>query len=135
MCRMYVWNLVTIMMARKSGRDIIAKKSPFLKIHFNQKTLLVNIITTPKNQFINLRNSKINIKTWNQTRLDFSSLILIYFLDNIKVWNGHHPTSFIKWNPGTPISTNLVTKMCENNNSLSLCWNSRKISLLKKQGT
>jgi len=51
------------MIARKSGRDIIAQKSPFLKIHFNKKKLFVNIITTPKNQFINLRNSKINTKT------------------------------------------------------------------------
>jgi len=51
------------MIARKSGRDIIAQKSPFLKIHFNKKTLLINIITTPQNQFINLRNSKINTKT------------------------------------------------------------------------
>ena len=96
---------------------------------------LINTITTPRNQFIDLRNSKHDFNIWNQTGLVFSSSTSIYFLGNIEVWDNHHSTFFIKWNPWTQISTNLVAEICKNNDFLSLCQNLVKFSLFKKPET
>jgi hypothetical protein len=102
-------------MVGKSGQRFFCPKIFFFPTHFNQK---IKLLMIPRNQFINLKNSKNNSKHMKSNMVRFFFLDLFIVLDNIEISNNHNP-----------ISTNLMIEICENNDFFFLYRILVKISL------
>jgi len=63
---LFTQNLTTQWWQKNQNKDIYIEKEKF-SAHFNQERPYKHL-TTPRNQFINLKNFKKNPKTWNQSR-------------------------------------------------------------------